>query len=112
VSTKAEADFILGTVFTMKGHEAEDYVQLGKDFQLMDLPKGAWFGPRNSALNSRPGQSKEANARLLYTAASKARLRLFCTDSLGVRMEGLTNGPVGLQVRSGGAQEVKELVGT
>ena len=100
VSRKEEAEYVLGTVHSMKGQEAEDYVQLAEDFQLKHLQRGAWFRPEDRV--SAPFKDKtnqEEEARLMYTAASKARLGLFCNVAICMDIMAIGKHEIGLQVR-------------
>ena len=100
MSNREEADYVLGTVYSMKGQEAEDYVQLAGDFDHADLPKGAWFKPwRPAGYDLKSGYSKDADARLLFTAVSKARLGLFCNEPLARKVKGVDASVIGVQVR-------------
>jgi hypothetical protein len=68
----------------MKAHEAEDYVQLAGDFLVKQLPTGAWFKLEDRVgIPYRERYNLVGEVRLLYTAASKARLGLFCNRLLG-----------------------------
>ena len=107
VSSREEADFVLGTVHSMKGQEAEDYVQLSGDFLMKQLQTGAWFRPEDRvSAPSRERFNQEEEVRLVYTAASKARLGLFCNRLVGYRVEEKVKGrgsvrAMGLQVSQG-----------
>jgi hypothetical protein len=87
----------------MKAHVAEDYVQLAGDFLVKQLPTGAWFRPEDRVVApSTEGFDHEGEVRLVYTAASKARLGLFCNRLVGARVEEKvqekSNRVLGLQV--------------
>ena len=107
MSTREEAEYVLGTVHSMKGQEAEDYVQLAGDFLLKQLQTGAWFRPADRvSVPSRERFYQEEEVRLVYTAASKARLGLFCNRLVGYRLEEKVKGrgsvrAMGLQVSEG-----------
>ena len=119
MSTKEEADFVLGTVHSMKGQEAEDYVQLAADFQMKQLHTGVWFRPADRVYISAPSRERldqQEEVRLVYTAASKARPGLFCNRLVGFRVEEKVKGrgsvrAMGLQVSQGGTPEKDGVLG-
>ena len=93
---REEAEYVLGTVYSMKEQEAEDYVQLANDLDLRaELPEGVWWGRTGAFENGE-------DVCLLYTAASRARLGLFCDKGLAKRVEGVCGRRLGVQVSQSG----------